>query len=298
MQENQKVALITGADGEVSRIAGAWPDRRILELLGIELPILLAPMAGIVGAPMAITVAEAGGLARCPAPLLTSCRTPRSGTWRAIRRSTSAPHQANLFHQAASSDPACGPPGGGGRATTPNSALDPGIEAIPASNIAPPRSGRRASPISFGGAEARCRQHFGLPPSDLLIAGSGERREDPVLAPTDRSAMARSNRLKNYRPRASRAGGLLWHLPPGMSPPRPAGMALSAHFGRIGRKESFRRVIAAGGPGADYRPQGSLRPSALACHRPCDSTAFCFVPKRGRRRCIAKPFERRATIRR
>ena len=29
-----------------------WPDRRILDLLGVELPILQAPMAGASGAPI------------------------------------------------------------------------------------------------------------------------------------------------------------------------------------------------------------------------------------------------------
>ncbi len=39
-----------------------WPDRRIMELFGIEHPIVLAPMAGPGTAELAIAVAEAGGL--------------------------------------------------------------------------------------------------------------------------------------------------------------------------------------------------------------------------------------------
>ena len=39
-----------------------WPDRRIIDLFGIEHPILLAPMAGPGTAELAIAVAEAGGL--------------------------------------------------------------------------------------------------------------------------------------------------------------------------------------------------------------------------------------------
>ena len=39
-----------------------WPDRRIIDLFGIEHPILLAPMAGPSTAELAIAVAEAGGL--------------------------------------------------------------------------------------------------------------------------------------------------------------------------------------------------------------------------------------------
>ena len=47
-----------------------WPDRRILDLFGIELPILQAPMAGAVLADMAVAVAEAGGLGALPCALL------------------------------------------------------------------------------------------------------------------------------------------------------------------------------------------------------------------------------------
>ncbi|UTL93087.1 NAD(P)H-dependent flavin oxidoreductase [Pseudomonas fluorescens] len=47
-----------------------WPDRRILDLLGIELPILQAPMAGATGSAMAIAVARAGGLGALPCAML------------------------------------------------------------------------------------------------------------------------------------------------------------------------------------------------------------------------------------
>lgn len=48
-----------------------WPDRRILDLLGIELPILQAPMAGATGSGMAIAVGLAGGLGALPCAMLT-----------------------------------------------------------------------------------------------------------------------------------------------------------------------------------------------------------------------------------
>jgi NAD(P)H-dependent flavin oxidoreductase YrpB (nitropropane dioxygenase family) len=44
----------------------AWPDRRILDLFGIDLPIILAPMAGPGTAELAIAVSEAGGLGAVP----------------------------------------------------------------------------------------------------------------------------------------------------------------------------------------------------------------------------------------
>lgn len=48
-----------------------WPDRHILDLLGIGLPILQAPMAGATGSAMAIAVARAGGLGALPCAMLT-----------------------------------------------------------------------------------------------------------------------------------------------------------------------------------------------------------------------------------
>ena len=48
-----------------------WPDRRILDLLGIELPILQAPMAGATGSAMAIAVGLAGGLGALPCAMLS-----------------------------------------------------------------------------------------------------------------------------------------------------------------------------------------------------------------------------------
>ena len=43
-----------------------WPDRRLLDLLGIEHPLLLAPMAGPGTPELAIAVGRAGGLAALP----------------------------------------------------------------------------------------------------------------------------------------------------------------------------------------------------------------------------------------
>ena len=47
-----------------------WPDRRILDLLGVELPIIQAPMAGATTSAMAVAVAEAGGLGSLPCAML------------------------------------------------------------------------------------------------------------------------------------------------------------------------------------------------------------------------------------
>lgn len=49
----------------------AWPDRRVLDLLDISQPILLAPMAGSGLASLAIAVARAGGLGSIPCSSIT-----------------------------------------------------------------------------------------------------------------------------------------------------------------------------------------------------------------------------------
>ncbi len=49
-----------------------WPDRRLLDLFGIEHPIVLAPMAGAMDAALAIEVARGGGLGSLPSALLNA----------------------------------------------------------------------------------------------------------------------------------------------------------------------------------------------------------------------------------
>jgi len=72
-----------------------WPDTRVQNLLGIELPILLAPMAGAALSDMAIAVAEAGGLGSLPCAML-STEQVRAELGK-IRRRTSRPINLNFF---------------------------------------------------------------------------------------------------------------------------------------------------------------------------------------------------------
>lgn len=48
-----------------------WPDRRLLELFGISLPIIQAPMAGPGTAELAMAVSDAGGLGSLPCAQLS-----------------------------------------------------------------------------------------------------------------------------------------------------------------------------------------------------------------------------------
>ena len=72
-----------------------WPDRRLPDLLGIELPIIQAPMAGATGAAMAIAVSEEGGLGSLPCALLTIEKA--RAEIQVIRQSTSRPLNVNFF---------------------------------------------------------------------------------------------------------------------------------------------------------------------------------------------------------
>ena len=81
-----------------------WLDRRLLDLLGIELPIVQAPMAGANGAAMAIAVAEAGGLGSLPCAILDAVKVRAEVG--VIRQQTARPVNLNFFcHQPAAPDP-------------------------------------------------------------------------------------------------------------------------------------------------------------------------------------------------
>jgi nitronate monooxygenase len=142
-----------------------WPDRRILDLLAIDLPILLAPMAGPGLAELAIAVAEAGGLGAIPAALLAPAALRAEVD--KFRAATRRPLNLNFFcHTPPADDPARE---AAWRARLApyyvELGLDPAARA-PAVNRAPFDDGLcklvedlRPEVVSF---------HFGLPTADLL----------------------------------------------------------------------------------------------------------------------------------
>ena len=86
------------------RKAVMWPDRRLIELLEIELPIVQAPMAGATGAAMAVAVSESGGLGSLPCALLAPGRA--RAEIGAIRQRSSRPLNVNFFcHSVPEPDP-------------------------------------------------------------------------------------------------------------------------------------------------------------------------------------------------
>jgi nitronate monooxygenase len=73
----------------------SWPDRRLLDLFGIEVPIIQAPMAGPGTPELAIAVSDAGGLGSLPCAQLSVEQT-RAALDR-IGPCTSRPLNVNFF---------------------------------------------------------------------------------------------------------------------------------------------------------------------------------------------------------
>jgi nitronate monooxygenase len=81
-----------------------WPDRRLQDLLGIEHPIVLSPMAGFATVELAVAVAAAGGLGSIGCATMTPqqiCETADK-----LRTQSNRPMNFNFFcHREATPDP-------------------------------------------------------------------------------------------------------------------------------------------------------------------------------------------------
>ena len=80
-----------------------WPDRRVIDLFGIEHPLILAPMTGVGTVNLAASVCAAGGLGSVSCAILQ----PESATQtiKQLRERTDRPINANFFcHGRAKSD--------------------------------------------------------------------------------------------------------------------------------------------------------------------------------------------------
>ncbi|WP_422420053.1 NAD(P)H-dependent flavin oxidoreductase [Pseudomonas sp. GZD-222] len=142
-----------------------WPDPRLLDLLGIELPILQAPMAGSTGSAMAIAVSNAGGLGSLPCATL-SLEQIRAEL-QAFKQASNGPLNVNFFcHQPPQPDPA-------GDAAW-KQALKPYYDELGADYDAPTPVSNRAP---FDDASCQLIEafkpavvsfHFGLPEASLL----------------------------------------------------------------------------------------------------------------------------------
>src|SRR4051794_41186035 len=72
-----------------------WPDQRLLKMFRIEVPILLAPMAGPGHWELAAAVTGAGGLGALPCAMLS--REQARAEWDEIRKATAGPMNLNFF---------------------------------------------------------------------------------------------------------------------------------------------------------------------------------------------------------
>src|SRR3954453_11221692 len=80
-----------------------WPDRRIIELIKTEFPVVLAPMAGVMDAELVIAAAQGGALGSLPCAMLSVEKAREQIN--IIRQRVSAPVNMNFFcHTPAGAD--------------------------------------------------------------------------------------------------------------------------------------------------------------------------------------------------
>src|SRR4051812_28403482 len=78
-----------------SREAKEADEMNLQALIGVDLPIIQAPMAGVQGSALAVAVSNAGGLGSLPCALLTADGLRKELT--AIRAQTNRPYNVNFF---------------------------------------------------------------------------------------------------------------------------------------------------------------------------------------------------------
>jgi nitronate monooxygenase len=138
---------------------------RLQELLGIELPLVQAPMAGVQGGALAVAVSNAGGLGSLPCAMLGLGAL--RGELAAIKAQTSRPFNVNFFCHAPPVP--CAEREAAWRSTLAPYYREYGIDA----DQIPPGPGR--APFSADAADvlddfgpAVVSFHFGLPSAELL----------------------------------------------------------------------------------------------------------------------------------
>lgn len=140
-------------------------DTRILDLFGIDLPLIQAPMAGATTPEMVIAVSEAGGLGSLPGALLS--QEQMTAALQQIRAGTTKPINLNFFtHRPPTPDPAAQM---AWRAALARYYLEEGLD--PAAPI--PSSARAPFDEAFCAVVEEWRPevvsfHFGLPAPELL----------------------------------------------------------------------------------------------------------------------------------
>ena len=222
----------------------SWPDTRLLELFGVEHPILQAPMANATAVDMAVAVAETGALGSYPCAALTDDKIAEDVA--TIRARTNKPINLNFFcHQ---------PP-----------ADDAEREAAWLNKLAPyyaelgadtPKVPFKASIVPFTSATCSVVEqlrpavvsfHFGLPDAALVAAGEEGRLQDHQFRyDAARSALSRrARRLTRSSPKDPRPAATAACSSKPMSPRRSARWRWCSRSSKAVKLP----VIAAGGIG-------------------------------------------------
>jgi nitronate monooxygenase len=90
LQATKPLHFPQNAEGKIM-----WPDRRILNILKTEFPIVLAPMAGVMDADLVIAAAQGGALGSLPCAMLSVEKAREQVN--IIRQRISAPVNMNFF---------------------------------------------------------------------------------------------------------------------------------------------------------------------------------------------------------
>ena len=142
-----------------------WPMTRFSSLIGVDLPLVQAPMAGVQASALAIAVCQAGGLGSLPCAMLTADQIRAEVA--AIRAATSRPFNLNFFAHTPPAPDAL-------RMAVWHSALLPYYRELGLDPAAIP-SGPGRAPFTPEAADLLeelrppvVSFHFGLPAADLL----------------------------------------------------------------------------------------------------------------------------------
>ncbi len=140
-----------------------WPDRRLIERLGLRHPIVQAPMAGASSPAMAAAAANAGALGSVAAPLLTVAQA--RAEWAEARGATNGALAINFFaHRPAKRDAA--------KEAAARARLAPyyeelGLGPVPEPSETPPFDAERLA-FALEARPAVLSLHFGIPARALL----------------------------------------------------------------------------------------------------------------------------------
>jgi nitronate monooxygenase len=167
-----------------------WPDRRLIDLFGIEHPIVQAPMAGAMDADLAAEVSVAGGLGSLPAGMLS--REGLRDQFAKFRARTDKPVNVNFFCHAP-------PELSNTREARWRDRLAPYYRELGIDSSAPvPSSNRAPFDTAFCELIEELKPqvvsfHYGLPAADLLarVKATGCRIICSATTPTEAVALER-----------------------------------------------------------------------------------------------------------